>query len=227
VPVATPNEGPELQSQALLFIGAKAKARILDVGSGVGRFVKMMNRFGYDNALGIDPFLDQSAERPHVRRSDIQSVKGIYDVILFNHCFEHMTEPEAALKRCGDLLSPSGTVVVHIPNPHSREFEKFKQDWWGLHAPYHFALPSRKGTELMAARCGFKVADAVCTSRYDHYLYSDDYRRNIPDKDLNSVRRKLENETFDKTLWSSLSKLAYSLNKTLEGDWIAYYLVRD
>lgn len=212
--------------QAFLFIGAKAKARILDVGSGVGQFVKMMNRFGYDRALGIDPFLDESSERPHVRRSDIQSVKGTYDVVLFNHSLEHRTDPEAAVKKCGDLLSPGGMVVIHIPNMHSREFAKFKQDWCWLHAPCHFAIPSRKGIELMAARCGFRVVDAICTSRYDHYLYSDEYSRNISDRDTNSVRRKLEDDTFDKKRSLSLSNLAYSLNKTLAGDWIAYYLVR-
>ncbi len=219
--VLTPN------LQAFLFIGAKPRVRILDVGSGVGQFVKMMNRFGYDCATGIDPFLDKSSESPHVLRSDIQSVKGTYDVILFNHSLEHMTDPEAAIKKCVDLLTPNGIVVIHIPNMHSREFPKFKQDWCWLHAPYHFAIPSRKGITLMAARCGFKVVDAICTSRYDHYLYSDEYRRDISDRDSNSARRKLEDGTFDKTLWSSLSKLAYSLNKKLTGDWIAYYLVRN
>ena len=219
--VLTPN------LQAFLFVGAKSKARILDVGSGVGQFVKMMNRFCYGHALGIDPYLDESSEHPYVRRGDIQSVKGTYDVILFNHSLEHMTEPEAALKKCGELLSPGGTVVIHIPNVHSREFANFKQDWCWLHAPYHFAIPSRKGIELMAARCDLKVVDAIGTSRYDHYLYSDEYRRDISERDPNSVRRKLEDGTFDNAHWLPLSKLAYSLNKALAGDWVAYYLVRN
>lgn len=212
--------------QAFLFIGAKARARILDVGSGRGEFVEMMNRFGYDSASGIDPFLDESSERPHVRRGDVHSVKGTYDVILFNHSFEHLTDPEAAVKRCADLVSPRGIVVIHLPSIHSREFVKFKQDWWGLHAPYHVSLPSREGIELLAARCGFKVVDTICTSRFDHYLYSEDYSRDIEDRSPNSVRRKLESGTFDKQRQSSLSKLACTLNKTLAGDWVAYYLVR-
>ena len=211
---------------AFLAVGARSNARILDVGCGAGQFVKMMNRFGYDGATGIDPFLDETSERPYVRRSDLQSVTGPYDVILFNHSFEHLPDPEAAVRKCAELLSPGGTAVIHIPNVHSPEFTKFKQDWWGLCAPQHFALPSRKGIELLTARCGFKVVDVVYTSRYDHYLYSDDYRRDIPDTDKNSVRRQLENGIFDKKRRVSLSKLAYSLNKTHSGDWIAYYLMR-
>ena len=212
--------------QAFLFVGAKPKARILDVGSGVGQFVTIMNRFGYDRATGIDPFLDESLQSAHVRKSDIQTLQGTYDVILFNHSLEHTTDPEAAVRKCGDLLSPDGTVVIQIPNIHSSEFVKFKQDWCWLHAPYHFAIPSRKGIELMAGRCGFKVIDAIGTSRYDHYLYSDEYSRDIANKDTNSVRRRLEDGTFDRQRWWSLSKRAYSLNKTLAGDWIAYYLMR-
>ncbi len=219
--VLTPN------LQAFLFLGAKSKARILDVGSGGGQFVNMMHRFGYQCVTGIDPFLDESAERPYLRRADIRSVSGTYDAILFNHSLEHMTDPEAAVKKCAELLAPGGTVVIQLPNMDSREFATHKQNWCWLHAPYHFAIPSRKGIERMAARCGFKVADAICTSRYDHYLYSEEYSRDISDNDPNSVRRTLEAGTFDPQRWSSLSQLAYSLNKTLNGDWIAYYLVRN
>ena len=196
------------------------------VGSGAGQFVKMMNRFGYDGATGIDPFLDETSERPYVRRSDIHSLQGTYDVILFNHSFEHLPDPEAAVRKCTELLSPGGTVVIHIPNVHSPEFAEFKQYWWGLCAPQHFSLPSRKGMDLLTARCGFKVVDEVYTSRFDHYLYSKEYSCDIPDTDTNSVRRKLENGTFDQKRQLSLSQLAYSLNKTHAGDWIAYYLVR-
>lgn len=212
--------------QAFMVVGANASARILDVGSGAGQFVKMMKRFGYDCATGIDPFLDESPDLPYVRRSDIHSVDGTYDVILFNHSFEHLPDQEVAVRKCAQLLSSGGTVVIHIPNVHSPEFARFKQNWWGLCAPQHFALPSRKGIELLTARCGFKVTDTVYTSRYDHYLYSDDYSRDIADTDMNSVRRQLEDGRFDKKRRLSLSKLAYSLNKTHAGDWVAYYLTR-
>jgi SAM-dependent methyltransferase len=213
--------------QAFMFIGAGSNARILDVGCGVGQFLDMMNRFGYERTTGIDPFLGDNLQRPHIRRSDIHSVNGTHDVILFNHTLEHMTDPEAALKKCASLLSPKGMVLIHIPNIHSREFATYKQHWCWMHAPYHFAIPSRYGIELLADRCGFKVVDTICTSRADHYLYSDEYSRDIGDRDSTSARRELEDGTFDQKRYSSLAKVAFSLNKALSGDWIAYYLVRN
>lgn len=67
---------------------------------------------------------------------------------------------------------------------------------------------------------------AICTSHYDHYLYSEEYSRDIPDSDPRSVRRTLDAGRFDPQRWAEPSKLAYSLNQSLTGDWIAYYLVR-
>ena len=212
--------------QAFLFIAAKTSARILDVGSGSGQFVKVMRRLGYKSSIGIDAFLVENSRREHVSRSDTHSITGVYDVILFNHSFEHIADPLAVLKKCASLLSLRGTVAIHVPNIHSREFKKYRENWWGIHAPYHFFVPSRKGIELLAARCGLQISDSICTSRADHYLYSDDYSRDISDVDRGSIRRKLESGSFDRRLYVSLRKLACVLNKSLAGDWIVYYLAR-
>ena len=63
--------------QAFLFVGAKADAHIVDVGSGRGEFVKMMRRFGYKNAVGIDPFLDKGFSNEYVEARDIYSLNRL------------------------------------------------------------------------------------------------------------------------------------------------------
>jgi len=212
--------------QAFLFVGAKANARILDVGSGCGYFVKLMHRYGYKSAVGIDPFLDKGAERSYIHRCELQSVSERYDLILFNHSLEHMTDPERAMRKCAELLSRDGGILVQVPNMDAREFAAYRQDWAWMHAPYHFAIPSRRGLDAMAGRCGFKVTDAACTSRFDHYLYHDEYRRDIADNDAGSIRRSVESGKFDPHRREELARLACSLNRSLKGDWIAYYLTR-
>ena len=211
--------------QAFLFVGARSNARILDVGSGSGEFVRMMRRFGYSHATGIDPFLDEKSESDLVRRGDISSAPGTYDLILFNHTLEHMPDPEAALRKAAEIINSQGMILVQVPNMAARDFPLFQQDWCWLQAPYHYAIPSRKGLEVMAERCGLAIVDTICTSRADHYLYSDEYRRDIGDSDPRSVRRQLENGSFDPKRLAELQRLAYSLNKAGTGDWIAYYLV--
>jgi SAM-dependent methyltransferase len=213
--------------QAFLFLGAKGTARILDVGCGRGAFVRMMKRFGYTRASGVDPFLRDADDRDYVERRAIHEVNESYDFILFNHSIEHMPDPEAAIKKCTSILAPGGTLLVQIPNIDSVEFTRYRQHWCWLHAPYHYAIPSRRGIEAMAQRCGFKVVEAICTSRPDHYLYSEEYSRDIPDCDPRSERRALEDGSFDAKRYLSLSKRAHTLNKQLYGDWISYYLKRE
>jgi SAM-dependent methyltransferase len=210
--------------QAFLFLGAKQDARILDIGSGNGEFVRMMRRFGYINAYGIDPFLNDDLTYPHVRRSDILSERGVYDFLLFNHSLEHMLDPEKALRKSRELLSPGGKVVIQVPNMDASEFKRYKGHWCWMHAPFHIAIPSRRGLETMAARCGYKVIDTICTSRGDHYFYSEEYSRDISDRDPRSIRRKLEDGSLDRSTFAENARLAYALNKSLTGDWIAYYL---
>jgi hypothetical protein len=84
--------------QAFLFIAAKTSARILDVGSGSGQFVKVMRRLGYKSSIGIDAFLVENSRREHVLRSDIHSITGVYDLILFNHSFEHIADPLVSVR---------------------------------------------------------------------------------------------------------------------------------
>ena len=212
--------------QAFLYLGANSRARILDVGCGSGQFVRMMQLFGYSRATGVDPYVEITPGRAYVNRADIHTVSEGYDLILFNHSFEHLTDPEVTLHRCGTILSEGGTVLIHVPNPESREFSKYQEHWWGLHAPYHYAIPSRRGLESLAKRCGFRITDSICTSRADHYLYSDEYSRDISDTDPLSSRREFESETFDRRRLLSLSRLACALNNEMSGDWICYYLER-
>jgi len=211
--------------QAFLFLGAAPGARILDVGAGVGALVKQMARIGFPHGQGIDPFLDPSQENRYSRRSDIHSVEGTWDIILFNHSLEHMRDPESALARCKTLLAAGGSILVQVPNVPCAYLDRFQGDWAWFHAPYHFALPSQAGMEALARRCGFKVADRVGTSRWDHYLYHDEYRRGIGNQDPGSVRRQIERGAFSKRDRLELLREARGLNRELRGDWIGYRLV--
>src|SRR4029077_10028785 len=122
---------------------------------------------------------------------------GDFNYILFNHSFEHTLTLQDDLRNARRLLKEGGCIVIHLPNVHSPEFEKYGENWWGIHAPYHTAIPSRQGLEILASRSGLTITDAVWTSRFDHYLYSEDYACDIADVDATSIRRKLETGTFD------------------------------
>ncbi|MDA8231596.1 MAG: class I SAM-dependent methyltransferase [Magnetospirillum sp.] len=220
-PILSPN------LQAFLYLGPSPRARIIDVGSGNGAFVANLRRLGFREARGIDPLID-AGRLPHrdglVRRGRIEDVAGQFDVITFNHSLEHMPSPRHVLDHAAGLLAPGGTIVVHIPNIESVEFQRFGGDWWGLHAPRHFTLPTARGLSLAARSAGLGVSDRIFTSRYDNYLYSAEYERGIADHDPGSLRAGGPRCVWSRRDIGAAAERAMIHNATGEADWVCYYL---
>lgn len=206
--------------QAFLCLKPNKSQRILEVGAGNGQFVKALRRLGY-NAIGIDPFCKE--EMSYLKRSDIYKIEDSFDLLLFNHTFEHVEDPENILRKCCQIMTKSSKLIIHIPNIHSLEFEKYKQYWWGFHAPYHFCLPSENGLKTISKRCKLKISDKIYTSRYDHYVYSSDYEKGYHDKHPDSIR----NKGISPKIKNNLKKKAFYLNSHMQGDWVAYILTKE
>jgi 2-polyprenyl-3-methyl-5-hydroxy-6-metoxy-1,4-benzoquinol methylase len=168
--------------QAFFYSSPALDMRMAEVGAGNGQFVEQLSSLGYTSTSGVDLFYEEEKSvKSYMKRGTVHELAGLYDLLLFNHCFEHADDPETVMSQCNRLLTPKGKLVIHIPNIHSVEFAAYQSDWWGFHAPYHFGLPSERGLEEMARRNGLTISDEISTSRYDHYLYSEDYKNGIHD----------------------------------------------
>jgi len=217
-------ERMEPNLQAFLFLGAGPRARVLDVGTGIGHFVETLERYGYSRCEGIDPFITPDLESRWSRCCDIQSVEGEWDAILLNHSLEHMTAPEEALASCRKHLAPKGKVLVHVPNIPCEQLDLYGAAWAWFHAPFHYAMPSQDGMAALAVRTGFKVVDMVCTSRWDRYVYHEENQKGIACSDPKSVCRIIEAGAYPAKERRRLGLKAQALNRSLSGDWIAYIL---
>jgi 2-polyprenyl-3-methyl-5-hydroxy-6-metoxy-1,4-benzoquinol methylase len=142
-------------------------ARILDVGSGVGRFVYRLVDMGYRNASGVDPFVTETRVHDNgaqVRKASIESVTERYDVIFFNHSLEHTPTPKAALREAKDRLEPSGLLVVRIPLAASLAKEMFGEHWVQWDPPRHVTLFSERGFVAAAQESGLEVLEVAFDS---------------------------------------------------------------
>lgn len=96
--------------------------RILDIGCGVGAFVRRLREFSTE-VCGVD------IDREHVARG-AQEVPGLalavgehlpfaadtFDVVLLHEVLEHVTDDEATLRETRRVLRPEGRAVVFCPN---------------------------------------------------------------------------------------------------------------
>ncbi|MEB8328264.1 class I SAM-dependent methyltransferase [Flavobacteriaceae bacterium KMM 6897] len=124
---------------------ANNNKRILDIGAGTGDFLKEAELNGW-SISGVEP-------NPKAR--NLASSKGIqlvpalenfddptFDVITLWHVLEHLPNIEEQIKKIKSLLSPSGTLIIAVPNYKSFDANYYKEYWAAYDVPrhlYHFS----------------------------------------------------------------------------------------
>ena len=110
-------------------------SKILDVGTGNGARLIGLSKYGFRNLTGLEPFIEEDLvydSGVKVFAQDIFSHEGQYDLIMFNHVFEHVTNPMKVLEKAKTLLSENGTIQISIPVADSEAFHIFGKDWVAL-----------------------------------------------------------------------------------------------
>jgi SAM-dependent methyltransferase len=96
--------------------------RLLDIGTGDGRFLEAASRHGFsvDATELSDTGIQYAATRGFaVRKGQVTEIDFAgrqYDVITIWHVLEHVPNPLEVIKCCRGLLAPQGLLVVAVPN---------------------------------------------------------------------------------------------------------------
>jgi len=154
------------QDKIALVRRHRTGGRLLDVGAGVGLFVRKAQAEGYD-AQG----LEISA---HAVEKGIASLKvplacgdflttdipaSHFDIVTFWHVFEHLADPQAILEKVHRILQSSGMIVIAVPNFGSIQSTLFRSRWYHLDVPRHLFHYTPKTLGALLERSGFRVLD--------------------------------------------------------------------
>ncbi|HXH88698.1 MAG TPA: class I SAM-dependent methyltransferase [Gaiellaceae bacterium] len=141
-------------AERLSFLrGVPSGARILELGSGDGRFVEGLRRRGFD-VHGTDPF-PRGGGVGVVSAEAIEAEPGTYDVVIAWHVLEHLDDPEESLRRARRALIAGGRIVVATPNLGSFQARLGGDRWFHQDVPRHTVLFTAVGLEALLRRCGF------------------------------------------------------------------------
>lgn len=207
--------------------GVGLKNSILDVGCGKGILLHKMKESGFENVLGIDPFIDETITYKNelkILKKDFNELKGNFDLIMFNHSFEHMENPFEVMQHSNSLLEKSKLLLLRIPVADSYAFKRYKENWCSLDAPRHLFLHTKNSIEILAKTTGFEVKKISYDSRSWQLWGSEQYSKNIPLMDKRSYYINPKNSIFSKNQIIEFDKRTVELNKKGEGDQAEFYL---
>ena len=139
--------------------------RVLEIGSAAGCFLAIMQQRGYEvHGIEISREIADSARRRfglgsiqscHLKDARLEARS--FDVVALFDVIEHMADPIEELRRCHDLLSDSGSLVLQTQNLSSftrkvmgKRWHHFKQ----LEHIYHF---NPRTLRTLLDRSGFEV----------------------------------------------------------------------
>lgn len=160
---------------------SRPPARLLELGCAHGGFVYFANVAGFDaRGLELSPHIAELAERTfhvpvlHGPIEDQRIAPASLDVIAAMDVLEHMAAPIHSLKRCAELLTPSGLLFIQTPHyPSPASFAELRDGGHRflehMRGPQeHPYLFSGKGLRRLLARAGF-VHVAIEHAIFDHY----------------------------------------------------------
>jgi len=114
------NNGQRILKQIQATIPAKAK--VFEVGAGIGCTVKSFETAGFD-ASGIEPNTDFNSYTRDVLHASVKNI-NLYDlkadhsrdIVLLIHVIEHFVSPKRALTHMRGLLKDDGLLYIECPN---------------------------------------------------------------------------------------------------------------
>jgi SAM-dependent methyltransferase len=217
--VLTPDSSRVFKERGLLDeIRLNKRIRVLDIGCGSGGLLYLLAEGGIRNSLGIDAYIDSDITYDNgvtIKKGTLTQAKGQYDLVMFQHSFEHIYDQSQMLHDVYSLLSSGGICLINTPTVSSFAWNFFKTDWVQLDAPRHLCIHSLNSINFLAEKTGFKIKNIVYNSGSFQFWGSLQYQRGI------GLKEKL---VFSKSEMKVFDRRAKELNKNRQGDQAIFYL---
>ncbi|GAB0058233.1 hypothetical protein SIID45300_02579 [Candidatus Magnetaquicoccaceae bacterium FCR-1] len=200
--------------------GVSFSSAILDLGCGTGGLLLKLQREGFSNLLGADPFLPETIRHPSgvtILAEPLERIEGHFDLIMLHHVLEHMPDQHATMARLRARLNPGGGLLIRIPVAQSYAHRRYGVHWMAWDAPRHLHLHTVTSLHHLARRHGFTIFAHHHDARPENLLGCEFHQRDIP-------HAEWARHTHPPATLAAFRSLTDRLNATLDGDTACFYL---
>ncbi|MBS3764425.1 MAG: class I SAM-dependent methyltransferase, partial [Planctomycetes bacterium] len=136
--------------------------RLLDVGCGVGFFLKVAREEGWD-VMGVEvsKWAAEKAREMYdldVINSTFEAAHfedGSFDVVTLWHVLEHCPSPTKTLEHCHEILRPGGLIALEVPNVESRAARRSLLRWEHTAPQEHLFYFGPRTLQKILVKTGF------------------------------------------------------------------------
>jgi 2-polyprenyl-3-methyl-5-hydroxy-6-metoxy-1,4-benzoquinol methylase len=163
-----------LKNKLKLINAQSEKGKLLDIGAGTGDFLVVAKNDGWETT-GIEPSLKAKtiAMNKGVNfagtLSDLESHS--FDLITMWHVLEHVTNLDEYLAELKRLLTPTGTILIAVPNFKSFDANYYGRFWAAFDVPRHIWHFSKTAIQKLFEEKEMKLVD-VHPMKFDSFYVS-------------------------------------------------------
>ena len=217
----------QLPDYSLSQVSLVKASRILDVGCGNGYLLDILHEAGFKDLMGVDPYIEAEIERDgtRIRKGTINDISGKWDLVMFNHSFEHMPDQLETLRKTEELLDKKGVCLINMPTASSYAWKHYRENWGGIDAPRHLFIHSVRSMALLAQKANLALQKVTYNSIEAQFWASEQCLKDIPLLSESSYAINPAKSTFSKKQIETFKQKTKELNRTEQGDQAAFLLV--
>jgi 2-polyprenyl-3-methyl-5-hydroxy-6-metoxy-1,4-benzoquinol methylase len=138
---------------------------ILDYGCGTAQLLGYLKKKGW-SVCGVEPSAiaranaDQNIDPSEVME-DLSQVTNTYDVITLWHVLEHIPQPEDLLRQLQRHLTPTGRILIAVPNLNTWESTKYGSNWAAYDTPRHLWHFTQDSMARIAKKTNLQIIEII------------------------------------------------------------------